>query len=61
MVALSSFIQFHAQRTPERLALICGDDKITYAEDDASHRNDGGLAGGAGNRARPRGCSSDEE
>ena len=32
MVALSSFVQFHAQRTPERLALIYGDDKITYAE-----------------------------
>jgi fatty-acyl-CoA synthase len=32
MVALSSFVQFHAQRTPERLALIYGDDTITYAE-----------------------------
>jgi acyl-CoA synthetase (AMP-forming)/AMP-acid ligase II len=31
MVALSSFIQFHARRTPDRLALIYGDDKITYA------------------------------
>ena len=32
MVALSSFIQFHAQRTPERLAVIYGADKISYAE-----------------------------
>jgi len=32
MVALSSFIQFHAQRTPERLALTYGADQITYVE-----------------------------
>src|SRR5262249_50510852 len=32
MVALSSFIRFHAQRTPERLALVYGADTITYAE-----------------------------
>jgi fatty-acyl-CoA synthase len=32
MVALSSFIQFHAQRTPDRLAVIYGADKISYAE-----------------------------
>jgi len=32
MVGLSSFIRFHALRTPNRLALIYGDDKITYAQ-----------------------------
>jgi fatty-acyl-CoA synthase len=32
MVGLSSFIRFHAQRTPNRLALIYGDDKIDYAQ-----------------------------
>jgi acyl-CoA synthetase (AMP-forming)/AMP-acid ligase II len=32
MVALSSFIRFHAQRTPERLALVYGDQRIPYAE-----------------------------
>jgi acyl-CoA synthetase (AMP-forming)/AMP-acid ligase II len=32
MVGLSSFIRFHAQRTPNRLALIYDDDKITYAQ-----------------------------
>src|SRR5215813_505650 len=36
MVALSSFIQFHARRTPERVALIYQDDRITYA--DLMHR-----------------------
>ena len=32
MLALSSFIAFHARRTPQRVALIYGDDRITYAE-----------------------------
>src|SRR5215831_18092529 len=32
MVALSSFIRYHAQRTPERVALIYGDERIIYAE-----------------------------
>jgi fatty-acyl-CoA synthase len=32
MVALSSFIKFHAQRSPERVALIYGDDRIQYVE-----------------------------
>jgi len=32
MVALSRFIRFHARRTPQRLALIYGDDRIDYAE-----------------------------
>jgi fatty-acyl-CoA synthase len=32
MVALSSFIRYHAQRTPDRVALICGDECIVYAE-----------------------------
>jgi acyl-CoA synthetase (AMP-forming)/AMP-acid ligase II len=32
MVALSSFIRFHAQRTPEQVALIYGEDRIGYAE-----------------------------
>jgi fatty-acyl-CoA synthase len=32
MVVLSSFIQFHARRTPDRVALVYGDDRITYAE-----------------------------
>jgi fatty-acyl-CoA synthase len=32
MVALSSFIHFHAQRTPAQVALIYGEDRITYAE-----------------------------
>jgi fatty-acyl-CoA synthase len=32
MVALSSFIRFHAQRTPEQAALVYGDSRITYVE-----------------------------
>jgi fatty-acyl-CoA synthase len=32
MVALSSFIRFHARRTPDRTALAYGEDRITYAE-----------------------------
>jgi fatty-acyl-CoA synthase len=32
MVALSSFIRFHARRTPDRVALVYGDQRITYAE-----------------------------
>jgi acyl-CoA synthetase (AMP-forming)/AMP-acid ligase II len=32
MVALSSFIQFHARRTPDRVALAYGEARITYAE-----------------------------
>src|SRR5215470_15893239 len=32
MVALSSFIRFHAQRTPAQVALIYGEDRIAYAE-----------------------------
>jgi fatty-acyl-CoA synthase len=32
MVALSSFIRFHAQRTPERVALVYGEDRISYAQ-----------------------------
>jgi fatty-acyl-CoA synthase len=32
MVVLSSFIQFHARRTPDRVALVYGEDRITYAE-----------------------------
>src|SRR5262245_35454734 len=32
MVALSSFIRFHAQRTPAQVALIYGEDRIVYAE-----------------------------
>src|SRR5262245_745115 len=32
MVVLSSFIQFHARRTPDRVALVYGQDRITYAE-----------------------------
>ena len=36
MVNLSSFIQFHALRTPDRVALIYGGQQLTYAE--LSHR-----------------------
>jgi hypothetical protein len=59
MVALSTH-PVHAQRTPERLALIYGDDKITDAEmmRRMIRRR---LAGGAGHQARPRGCTSEEE
>ena len=32
MVALSSFIKYHAQRTPERVALVYGDEHIVFAE-----------------------------
>src|SRR5215470_12803294 len=32
MVALSSFIRFHAQRTPAQVALIYGEDRNAYAE-----------------------------
>lgn len=32
MVALSSFIQFHARRTPDRVALAYGENRITYAQ-----------------------------
>ena len=32
MVALSSFIRYHAQRTPERVALVYGDEHIVFAE-----------------------------
>src|SRR5262245_50645829 len=32
MVALSSFIRFHAQRRPVQVALIYAEDRITYAE-----------------------------
>jgi fatty-acyl-CoA synthase len=32
MVALSSFIQFHARRTPDRVALAYGQDRISYAQ-----------------------------
>jgi len=32
MIALSSFIQFHARRTPKRVALVYGSDCIDYAE-----------------------------
>jgi len=32
MVALSSFIRFHAQRTPERVALVYEDRRINYGE-----------------------------
>jgi acyl-CoA synthetase (AMP-forming)/AMP-acid ligase II len=32
MIALSSFIRFHARRTPKRVALTFGDDRIGYAE-----------------------------
>src|SRR5262245_35853609 len=32
MVALSSFIRFHAQRRPAQVALIYAEDRITYAE-----------------------------
>jgi fatty-acyl-CoA synthase len=32
MVALSSFNRFHAQLTPERVALVYGDDRIPYRE-----------------------------
>jgi hypothetical protein len=28
MVALSSFIRFHAHRTPEQVALVYGDERI---------------------------------
>lgn len=31
MVNLSAFIRFHAVRTPDRLALVYGDQRITYA------------------------------
>ena len=32
MVNLSAFIRFHATRSPERLALIYEDQRISYAE-----------------------------
>jgi fatty-acyl-CoA synthase len=32
MVALSSFIRFHAQRTPERVAVLYGDDRVSYKD-----------------------------
>src|SRR6516165_7614406 len=32
MIALSSFIRFNARRTPKRVALTFGDDRIGYAE-----------------------------
>ena len=32
MVALSSFVRFHAQRTPEQVALIYGEERIGYGE-----------------------------
>jgi len=32
MIALSSFIWFQAQRTPERMALVYGEERISYAE-----------------------------
>jgi len=32
MVNLSSFIRFHATRTPQREAIVCGNRRITYAE-----------------------------
>ncbi len=32
MVNLSAFIRFHAQRTPDRLAIVYDDQRITYAE-----------------------------
>ncbi|MFI4980524.1 MAG: AMP-binding protein [Nevskiales bacterium] len=32
MVNLSAFIRFHAQRTPDRLAIVYDDRRITYAE-----------------------------
>jgi acyl-CoA synthetase (AMP-forming)/AMP-acid ligase II len=31
MVNLSSFIQFHALQTPDRVALIYGDQRVSYA------------------------------
>jgi fatty-acyl-CoA synthase len=45
MVNLSSFIRFHASRTPDRLALMYGDSRITYAQlFDRIERTAGGLA-----------------
>jgi fatty-acyl-CoA synthase len=32
MVNLSSFIQFHALQTPDRVALIYGGQRVSYAE-----------------------------
>src|SRR5215831_2041871 len=32
MIALSSFIRFHAQRTPDRVALLYAGERIVYAE-----------------------------
>jgi len=32
MVNLSSFIRFHAARSPERIAVVFHDQPITYAE-----------------------------
>jgi len=32
MIVLSSFIRFHARRTPQRVALVYGEERIVYAE-----------------------------
>jgi len=32
MIALSSFVRFHAQRTPEQVAVIYGEERIGYAQ-----------------------------
>ena len=32
MVNLSSFIRYHASRTPDRLAIVFKDQRVTYAE-----------------------------
>ena len=46
MVNLSAFIRFHAQRTPDRLAIVYEDQRITYADlNDRILRMAGFLAG----------------
>jgi fatty-acyl-CoA synthase len=46
VVNLSAFIHFHAQRAPDRLAIIYDDQRITYADlHDRILRMAGFLAG----------------
>src|SRR5207302_1813105 len=48
MVNLSSFIAFHARRTPDRCALKYRGEDVTYAEFDARIRRVGGWLAGRG-------------
>ena len=48
MINLSSFIAFHARRTPDRCALKYRGENVSYAEFDARIRRVGGWLAGRG-------------